>query len=97
MFGYMDAKSVTRKGTEKSTNIPWKIETNASSLPQTVVITGSVESMDVAPPEAIGANLPNTLHNSGANNSTITSLMILDIRAIVPSCAAISAPDERSA
>ena len=92
MFIYKDAKSVTRKGTEKSTSIPWNIETNASSLPQTAVITGRVESMEVAPPEAIGASLPNTLYNNGVNNSTITSLIILDIRAIVPNCAATSAP-----
>ena len=89
---YIEAKNVTRNGTEKSTSTPWKMEIKTSSFPLTAVITGKVESIEVAPPEAIGANFPKNLHSSGANSSVITSLIIFDIRAIVPNCAAISHP-----
>lgn len=58
---YNEAKNVTRNGTEKSTSTPWKMEMKTSSLPHTEVITGRVESIEVAPPTEIGASFPKTL------------------------------------
>ena len=89
---YIEAKNVTRNGTEKSTSTPWNMEMKTSSFPHTAVIIGNVESIEVAPPVDIGASIPNTLQITGANNNVITSLIIFDIRAIVPNCAAMSPP-----
>ena len=91
-FLYSDAKNVTRNGTEKSTSTPWKIEMKTISLPHTDVITGRVESIEVAPPVDMGASFPNTLHIAGAKRSVITSLIMFAIRATVPNWAANDAP-----
>lgn len=48
---------------------------------------GSVVSMEVAPPAAIGANTPKNLMSSGASNKVMISLTMFDSKAIVPNSA----------
>lgn len=61
-----------------------EIRTNLS--PQQLEIIGRVVSAVVAPPEAIGARGPAILARKGAQSKVNTSLIILEINAIVPSC-----------
>ena len=89
VFAYKgnEQKKVTRKGTEKSTQKPWKIETTTKSSPDERVMIGSVVSMVVAPPMVMGASLPNHRASSGAQRRVSTSRMMLASRATVPSSA----------
>ena len=48
---------------------------------------GSVVSMEVAPAAAMGAKRPKKRTKTGATNSAITSLIILDKSAMVPASA----------
>lgn len=57
-YFYKEQKKVTRKGTEKSTQKPWKMETMMKLSPEYRVMIGNVVSMVVAPPTLIGASLP---------------------------------------
>ena len=75
---------VTRKGTNTVKDIPLKRDKIATSLPEYFNITGSVESMEVAPPDKIGDIFPNNFTKTGAKRSVIISLDKLEIRAIVP-------------
>ena len=83
-----DIKNVRKRGTEKSTTTPWNIESGTYSFPAVFCIIGNVVSIDVAPPEEIGASFPKNLTINGANAMVISSLNILAANAIVP----ISAP-----
>ena len=49
----------------------------AYSFPTLFTIIGSVVSIDVAPPDAIGANFPKYLAKNGATKRVIISLKIL--------------------
>lgn len=64
--------------------IPLNTDINANSFPENLVTTGSVVSIEVAPPDAIGASLPKYLTMSGANSNVATSLVIFEINAITP-------------
>ena len=77
--------NVTRKGTSIVNTIPLNIDIIAYSFPTNLVIMGSVVSIDVAPPEAIGAIFPKYFENKGVSNNVIISLEIFDIKAITPS------------
>lgn len=48
------------------------------------VITGSVVSIAVAPPDEMGANLPKYLAKTGVSNNVIISRVIFDNKAITP-------------
>ena len=78
---------MTRNGTEKSTQKPWKMETMMKSCPDVRVMMGRVVSMVVAPPILIGANLPKYFANRGAHRSVNISRRILASRAMVPNSA----------
>ena len=78
---------MTRNGTEKSTQKPWKMETMMKSCPEVRVMMGRVVSMVVAPPILIGANLPQYFANNGAHSNVNISRMIFDRRAMVPNSA----------
>ena len=80
-------KNVTRNGTLRSSIKPLNNETTRNSLPENLSITGSVVSIVVAPPTEIRASLPKYFTKKGANSRAITSRMILDRSAIVPSSA----------
>ena len=80
----IEQKKVTRNGTLKSVTKPWKIETTTNCCPAQRVMIGNVVSMVVAPPEAIGARLPNQRTSKGAHNSVMISRKILDNKATVP-------------
>ena len=58
MSVYIVQKNVTRKGTLKSTVIPWTMDTITNSLPQNLVIMGNVVSAVVATHTDIGASFP---------------------------------------
>ena len=73
-----------KKGTKIVKTIPLNTEIIAYSEPMYFVITGSVVSIAVAPPEAIGASFPKHLSIKGVANKVITSLKILDKSAITP-------------
>ena len=64
--------------------IPLNNAIKAYSLPENLVITGNVVSIDVAPALAMGDILPNALTNTGANNSEISSREIFEISATTP-------------
>lgn len=83
----IEQKKVTRNGTEKSTQKPWKMETMTKSCPEARVMMGNVVSIVVAPPTLMGANLPKYLAISGAHSSVIISRKILASKAMVPSSA----------
>lgn len=83
----MEQKNVTKKGTVKSTINPWKIETMAKSFPIFRVMIGRVVSIEVAPPDEIGARLPNQRTMSGVKSSVLISRNILDNNAMVPNSA----------
>ena len=70
-------KSVTRKGTLKSTINPWNMDRIAYFSPEYRVITGSVVSIDVAPPAEIGASFPKNRTRTGAPNRVMISLIML--------------------
>lgn len=55
---YIVQKKVTRKGTLRSTVMPWTMEITTNSLPQNLVMMGNVVSAVVAPPTEMGANFP---------------------------------------
>ena len=82
---YKLQNKVTKNGTDKSITKPWYIETIEYSLPEVRTIIGKVVSIVVAPPAEIGARLPKYLTNHGAKRSVITSRIILESKAIVPS------------
>ena len=63
-------------GTKIVNTVPLKIETNAYSFPENLLTTDSVESIEVAPPDAIGANFPNPITKIGAKRRIKTSLII---------------------
>lgn len=60
------------------------MDTMAYSLPEYRTIPGKVVSMVVAPPAAMGANLPAYFAIGATNNNANTSLNILANKAIVP-------------
>ena len=64
--------------------VPWKIDIMAYSLPTDLVIIGSVVSIEVAPPEDIGASLPKYFAKNGVSSRVIISLIMFDTRAITP-------------
>lgn len=75
---------LTRSGTEKSTTNPWNIEIRTNFSPQQLEMMGRVVSAVVAPPETIGARGPAIRAMKGAQSRVKTSLIILEINAIVP-------------
>ena len=75
---------VTIKGTRIVNTIPLKTAIIAYSFPTNFVIIGKVVSIAVAPPEAIGASFPKYFSSIGVANKVITSLSILDSKAITP-------------
>jgi len=75
---------VTRKGTRIVRTNPLKIDIIPYLSPEYLIIIGSVESMEVAPPDEIKEIFPEILTIIGAINRVIISLSKLDIRAIVP-------------
>lgn len=86
-FRYREQKNVTRNGTEKSTQKPWKMETTMKLSPELRVMMGNVVSIVVAPPTLIGASLPKYLASSGAHSRVRISRQMLARRAMVPSSA----------
>ena len=86
-YFYIEQKKVTRKGTEKSTQKPWKMETMMKLSPEYRVMIGNVVSMVVAPPTLIGASLPKYFASSGAHSRVRISRQMLARRAMVPSSA----------
>lgn len=84
---YIEQKKVTRNGTLKSTTKPWNTDTITNSCPAQRVIIGSVVSMVVAPPDEIGARLPNQRTSKGAHSKVIISREILESKAMVPNSA----------
>lgn len=66
---------------------PWKIDNMVYSRPEYFIMTGSVVSIVVAPPEAIGDKEPNQRTRSGAHSSVIISREMFESSAIVPSSA----------
>ena len=86
-FCYKEQKSVTRKGTLKSTTNPWKMDTITNCCPAVWVMIGRVVSIVVAPPAEIGARLPNHLTSNGAASKVTISRDILASKATVPNSA----------
>ena len=84
---YIKQKNVTKNGTLKSTIKPWKRETMTNFCPAVCVMIGRVVSIVVAPPEEIGARLPNHRTISGAHSKVIISRAIFDNKATVPNSA----------
>jgi len=82
------APSVYRKliirGTRTVRTIPLKTAIKAYSFPEYFTITGKVVSMEVAPPQTMGASLPKYLANNGVNSKVKISLLIFDNNAIIP-------------
>ena len=62
------------------------------SCPETCVIMGRVVSIVVAPPALIGANFPKYRAKKGAPTRAISSLTILEIKAMAPNWEATAAP-----
>ena len=56
-YFYKEQKKVTRKGTEKSTQKPWKMETMMKLSPEYRVMIGNVVSMVVAAPNNMGIGM----------------------------------------
>lgn len=71
-------------GTSMDKTTPLNIDINVNSLPENRTITGNVVSIDVAPPEAIGASLPKYFAIKGAKSKVSTSLEMFAISAITP-------------
>ena len=63
------------------------MDTTTNSCPLYLVMIGRVVSIVVAPPDEIGARLPNHLTSSGAASRVMISLVIFDNKAIVPNSA----------
>ena len=80
-------QNVTRNGIEKSRMKPWKIETAEYCSPDDAMIIGKVVSMEVTPPDEIGARGPKTLARTGDRSKVAISRIILASNAIVPSSA----------
>ena len=80
-------QNITRNGIEKSRMKPWKIETAEYCSPEDSMIIGKVVSMDVTPPDEIGARGPKALVRTGDKSRVTISRMILASNAIVPSSA----------
>ena len=76
--------NVMRKGTSTVRTTPLNIDTTAYSFPEYRAIMGSDVSMDVAPPEAMGASLPKYFTRSGVAMRVNISLEIFESRAITP-------------
>src|SRR6056297_3377066 len=74
----------SRKGTSRVSTRPEKTETAAYSVPTERVMMGRVVSIEVAPPEDMGAKEPKNLLSNGASNRVRISRMMLDSRAITP-------------
>ena len=77
---------VIKKGIRIVSTIPLKTDIMAYSAPMYFVITGRQVSIDVAPPDEIGASFPKYLAKIGVNSKVIISRMILESKAITPSC-----------
>ena len=84
---YTVQKSVTRRGTLKSTNRPWAMERATNWGPQTREMMGRVVSIVVAPPDEMGARLPNQRTISGAHSNVMISRAMFESKAIVPNSA----------
>lgn len=63
------------------------MDTMTNFCPAVCVIMGRVVSMVVAPPDEMGARLPNHRTMSGAHNSVMISRAMFDSKATVPSSA----------
>ncbi len=72
-------------GTRMDKTTPLKMDNNVYSLPENRATTGRVVSIEVAPPEAIGASFPKYFTMSGAINRVRISLEIFAMSAITPS------------
>jgi len=64
--------------------VPLKTAITPYSTPENFVITGKVVSIEVAPPEAIGASFPKYFAKSGVSNKVVTSRIIFERSAITP-------------
>ena len=84
---YIKQKNVTKNGTLKSTAKPWKMETMTKRCPAHCVMMGRVVSIVVAPPDEMGARLPNHRTISGAQSNVIISRAMFESKATVPSSA----------
>ena len=84
---YIEQKNVTKNGTLKSTTKPWKMDTMTYFCPAHCVMMGRVVSIVVAPPDEMGARLPNQRTISGAPNKVMISRAMFDNKATVPSSA----------
>jgi len=73
-----------RNGTRRVKKTPLKTEISAYSFPINFVIMGSVVSIDVTPPEAIGESLPKYFANNGVKSSVKLSLKIFARSARTP-------------
>ena len=78
---YIEQKNVTKNGTLKSTTKPWKMDTMTYFCPAHCVMMGRVVSIVVAPPDEMGARLPNQRTISGAPNKVIISRAMFDNKA----------------
>ena len=58
-----------------------------NSFPAKRVMTGKVVSILVAPPLEMGASFPKYLTIKGAHNKVMISLIMFEVRAIVPNSA----------
>ena len=76
---------MTKNGTSIVKTIPLKTDIIAYSFPTNFVMMGSVVSIEVAPPDAIGASLPKYFTNKGVINNVAISRDIFDIKATTPS------------
>ena len=72
-------------GTRMDKTTPLKMDSNVYSLPENRTTAGRVVSIEVAPPEAMGASFPKYLTMNGAINSVSISLEMFATRAITPS------------
>ena len=77
------------KGTEMVRMIPLNSDIIRYSLPEYFIITGSVVSIEVAPPLAIGAIFPKYFTITGVRTKVSISLVTLESSAIT----AISLPE----
>ena len=77
--------NVTNTGTRIVSTMPLKREIIAYSLPENLLITGKVVSIDVAPPEAIPASLPKYFTSQGVIRSVKISREMFDSKATRPS------------
>ena len=90
-YSILDKQSYNLKnrGRIKGTNIvktkPLNIDIAAYSSPELLTTEGNVVSIDVAPPETIGASLPNILTKIGEKIIVNDSLKMLEINANKPS------------